>query len=187
MQQGQSQQEARLHVLDYWRVIRTRKAIVFAVFLLVILVATTITFLQPKIYAATTRIKIEQERPAVALTPEGQALPSYDPYFLQTQYEILQSQKVLHPVIERLNLIKVWADRRQPLAIPSIDLAFTRLKSQLAVRRYRDTSLIEVRVADEDPQLAALIANTIADIFEKNRLDVKRQQVLKGLNKLRDQ
>ena len=52
----------------------------------------------PKIFSAATRIKIEQERPAVSLTPEGQSIPSYDPYFLQTQYEILQSQKVLHPV-----------------------------------------------------------------------------------------
>ena len=186
MQQAQPLQEARLHVLDYWRVIKTRKAVVFAVFLLVMLVVTTITLLKPKLYLAITRIKVEQERPTVQVF-ENQAIPSYDPYFLQTQYEIIQSQKILHPVIERLNLMKVWADRHQPLAVASIDVAFMRLKNQISVRRFRDTSLIEISVLDEDPQLAAVIANTIADVFERERLEVKRQQVLKGLHKLRDQ
>lgn len=186
MQQAPSLQETRLHVLDYWRVIRTRKAVVFAVFLLVMLVTSVTTFLQQKIYTAVARIKVEQERPSVEVFQQ-QNIPTYDPYFLQTQYEILQSQKVLHPVIERLNLVKIWADRGQPLPGPSIDMAFTRLKGQVGVRRSRDTSLIEIKVSDEDPVLAALIANTIADVFERERLDVKRQQVLKGLNTLRGQ
>jgi polysaccharide biosynthesis transport protein len=186
IQQTQSLSEARLQVLDYWRVIRTRKAVVLAVFLLVVLVASTITFLQTRIYSASTRIKVEPERPTVQVFRQD-VVQSYDPYFLQTQYEIISSQKILNPVIERLNLMKIWADRHEPLAIASTDLAFTRLKGQVSVRRYRDTSLIEIAVQDEDPQLAALIANTIADVFEKERLQVKQDQVLKGLNKLREE
>ncbi len=141
MEQTQSFSEARLHFLDYWRVIRTRKAVVFAVFLLVVLVAATITLMQPRMYLASTRIRVEQERPNVEVfRPEN--YPTYDPYFLQTQYEILTSQKILHPVIEKINLMKIWADRHEPLPVPSIDLAFQRLKGQVGVRRYRDTSLI---------------------------------------------
>src|SRR5438045_825008 len=109
MQPSAPLQDTRLHVLDYWRVIKTRKAVVVAVFLLVVLVATTVTFLQPKSYTAIARIKVEQEQPTVAVF-EKEGIPSYDPYFLQTQYEILQSQKILHPTIERLNLMKVWDD-----------------------------------------------------------------------------
>jgi len=186
MQQNQSLSEARLQVLDYWRVIRTRKAVVLAVFLLVVLVASTITFLQTRIYAAATRIKVEPERPTVEVFRQ-ELVRGYDPYFLQTQYEIIQSQKILNPVIERLNLMKIWADRHQPLAVPSLDVAFTRLKGQVIVRRFRDTSLIEIAVMDEDPQLAAQIANTIADTFEKDRLQVKQDEVLKGLTKLREE
>jgi len=186
MQQSQPSQEARLHFLDYWRVIKTRKAVVFVVFLLVVLVAATVTYFQPKIYAGDTRIKVEQERPSVEVFQQ-QAVPAYDPYFLQTQYEIIQSQKTLYPVIERLNLIKRWEELRHPLPIPTMEFALQRLKNQLAVRRYRDTSLIEIVVTEEDPNLAADISNTIADEFEKERLDVKRQQVLKGIDKIRDE
>jgi capsular exopolysaccharide synthesis family protein len=186
MQQPASFQEARLQFLDYWRVIKTRKAVVFAVFLLVVLVATTVTFLQPKIYASACRIKVEQEKPTVDVF-SANYVPSYDPYFLRTQYEIIQSQKILHPVIEKLNLIKVWAERNRPLPLPTMDLAFQRLKGQIGVRPFRDTSLIEIIVYDEDPQLAAYLANSIAEVFEKQRLEEKRRQVLKGLDKLREE
>jgi len=186
MQQSQGFSEDRLQFLDYWRVIKTRKAVVVAIFLLVVLVSATVTFMQTKIYASGARIKVEQEKPTVDIF-QSQFVPSYDPYFLQTMYEIIQSQKILHPVIERMNLMKVWAEMGRPLPLPSMDLAFSRLKGQIAVRRFRDTSLIEIVVFDEDPQMAARLANTIAEVFEKERLEEKRRQVLKGLEKLKDE
>src|ERR1051326_4106293 len=108
MDTTQASPETRLHFLDYWRVIRTRKVIVFLVFLLVVLTVFTITLFQPKIYMASARIKVEPERPIVSMTSDGRDMPIYDPYFLQTQYEIIQSQKILYAVIERLNLTQVW-------------------------------------------------------------------------------
>ncbi len=183
MDSTQAAPEVRLHFLDYWRVIRTRKAIVFAVFVLVVLVASVVTYFQPKIYMSATRIQVEQERPSVAVFTQQQ-MPSYDPYFLQTQYEIIQSQKILYPVIQRLELQKRYAEGGQPLPL---ETAIKRLKANLGVRRYRDTSLIEISVLDKDPAQAAEIANTIAEIFESDRLDVKRQQTARGLEKLRDE
>jgi polysaccharide biosynthesis transport protein len=174
--------EVRLNFLDYWRVIKTRKAIVFVVFLLVVLVAATVTFFQQKIYVSSVRIKVEQERPSVAVF-EQQFIPAYDPYFLQTQYEIIQSQKTLYPVIERLNLQKRWSAGEQ---LSSVEVVFRRLKGELGIRRFRDTSLIEIVVQDQDPVLAAEIANAIADVFERERLEVKREQTVKGINKLRE-
>ena len=174
--------ETRLHFLDYWRVIRTRKVIVFLVFLLVVLTVFTITIFQPKLYTASARIKVESERPTVSLE-SGRDYSTYDPFFLQTQYEIIQSQKILYPVIDRLNL------RRTPgsdVEVPQ-DIAFKRLKAQLSVRRFRDTSLIEITVFDHDGGRAAEIANTVAEIFERDRMEVKRQQTQKGIDKLREE
>jgi len=42
--------ETTLHFLDYWRVIRSRKEIVMAVFFLVVITGTAYTFTLPKIY-----------------------------------------------------------------------------------------------------------------------------------------
>jgi succinoglycan biosynthesis transport protein ExoP len=175
-------QESRLHFLDYWRVIKTRKIIIFLVFLLVVLIVFTLTLFQPKIYMAAVRIKVEAEKPTVALF-EATQVSGYDPYFLQTQYEIIQSQKILYPVILRLGLQRTWGGG---VDLP-MDSALKRLKGQLSVRRYRDTSLIEIGVHGPDGRLAAEIANTIAEVFERDRLEVKRQQTQKGLDKLRDE
>ena len=160
MDTTQASPETRLHFLDYWRVIRTRKVIIFLVFLLVVLTVFTITLFQPKIYMASVRIKVEPEKPSVAIT-DVRDYPIYDPYFLQTQYEIIQSQKILYPVMERLNLQQVWGgDTKLPM-----DMALKRLKGELSVRRFRDTSLIEITVYDHSGALAAEIANTIAEVL----------------------
>jgi capsular exopolysaccharide synthesis family protein len=174
--------ESRLHFLDYWRVIKTRKVIIFLVFLLVVLTVFTVTLFQPKIYMAATRIKVEQEKPTVQVF-EAAPTAGYDPFFLRTQYEIIQSQKILYPVIERLGLQKAWGGGT---ALP-MDFAFMRLKGQLVVRAYRDTSLIEIGVQSPNGGEAAEIANKIAEVFERDRLEVKRQQTQKGLDKLRDE
>ena len=58
---NQPQQETRLHFLDYWRIIRIRKAIIITVFLITAIVATAVTFLLPESYASTAQIKIEPD------------------------------------------------------------------------------------------------------------------------------
>ena len=42
------QQETKLHFLDYWRIIRIRKTVILAVFLLVVITATLVTFILPE-------------------------------------------------------------------------------------------------------------------------------------------
>lgn len=183
MQTTTLSQEARIHFVDYWRVIKTRWPFVLIVLLVTLLITTVVTLLQPKLYSSSLRMKVEQDRPTVAVF-EREQYPTYDPYFLQTQFEILQSRRILDPVVERLNLQRVWgsADEELPVSI-----AAERLRRRMNARRFRDTSLIEIVVRDTDPRLAAAIANTIAEVFEKDRLEFKRQQTMRGLEKLREE
>ena len=53
--------EAKLHFLDYWRVIRIRKAIIITVFLITAIIATAVTFILPESYASTCKIKVEND------------------------------------------------------------------------------------------------------------------------------
>ena len=61
LQQIQPQPEARLHFLDYWRIIRIRKAIIITVFLITAIIATAVTLLLPESYASTAQIRIEPD------------------------------------------------------------------------------------------------------------------------------
>src|SRR5277367_3921289 len=97
--------EAKLHFLDYWRIIRIRKTVILAVFLLVVITATIVTFILPEAYSSRARIKIERDVTDVAgVNGERTVSGVYDPYFIQTEFEVIQSEKILDQVIERLDL-----------------------------------------------------------------------------------
>jgi uncharacterized protein involved in exopolysaccharide biosynthesis len=82
--------EAKLHFLDYWRVIRIRKAIIITVFLITAIIATAVTFILPESYASTCRIKVENDVADISGGGSMTAANSpYDPYFIQTTFEIM--------------------------------------------------------------------------------------------------
>src|SRR5438874_13545993 len=101
--------EVKLHFLDYWRIIRIRKTVILAVFLLVAITTTLVTFILPESYASTVRMKVEKESPDVAGLGGERAYMGYDPYWIQDQFETIGSKSILYQVIENLHLNKVWA------------------------------------------------------------------------------
>ena len=60
--------ETKLHFLDYWRIIRIRKTVIIAVFLLVAITATFVTFFLPVSYSSKATIKIERDSTDVSIS-----------------------------------------------------------------------------------------------------------------------
>ncbi len=123
------------------------------VFLAVFGTAAIITFLMPKSYLGTARIEVSKPL----------ADQSFDPYFLQTQFEVIRSDEVLLSVVEPLHLAERWASRfglTEPL--PERDLLQI-LRSSLNVRQSRSTSVVEIHYYGKSPGEAAAIANAIAE------------------------
>src|SRR4051812_40460201 len=143
---GQQQQpESKLHFLDYWRIIRIRKTVILAVFLLVLLTTTAVTFIMPETYMSTARIEVGKDTPDITSLLQMQQLQSpYDPYFIQTEFEKIKSQKVLKPVIENLHLQSEWGKRYGRDNLKMQD-AYKILLGQIDLRQSRNTSLIEIR------------------------------------------
>ena len=182
-------QDSKLHFLDYWRIIRIRKTVIFAVFLLVVLTTTIVTYWLPKYYSSTVRVAVEKDVSDIAgLFEFRQSSTSFDPYFIQTEFEKIQSKSVLYSVItnKELNLTQKWAKRFS--LTQSIDTmeAYTMLKKRIDVRQYRNTSLIEIRVLSEDKDEAALIANCIADSYREWRLEQRKQASKRGIKTLQE-
>src|SRR5688500_19776900 len=92
--------EVKLHFLDYWRIIRIRKTVILAVFLLVTITTTVVTFILPKTYASTVRIKVEKDAPDLEGLSQNFNRGNYDPYWVTTEFETIQSKSVLHQVIQ---------------------------------------------------------------------------------------
>ncbi|MCX6904235.1 MAG: Wzz/FepE/Etk N-terminal domain-containing protein [Verrucomicrobia bacterium] len=179
--------ETKLHFLDYWRIIRIRKTVILAVFLLVSLTTTLVTFILPEAYSSTVRIQVEKDSPDVAGVTERTYLPAYDPYWIQTEFEKIQSKTVLYKVIERLGLNQVWAKKYKDTGTLPNDVTFMILKSMLDVRQSRNTSLIEIRVVSEKAFEAAQIANKIAEIYGETRRSKRQEVTERGIVVLREQ
>ncbi|MSU21158.1 MAG: polysaccharide biosynthesis tyrosine autokinase [Pedosphaera sp.] len=163
--------ETKLHFLDYWRIIRIRKTVILAVFLLVVLTTTAVTFILPESFSSTVRIEVGKDTTDIApLLMGGQGPASYDPYFITTEFEKIRSKTVLHQVITNMGLQTKWIERFHTEGELKLDEVFQILSKQIDLRQTRNTSLIEIRVYSEDPKEAADIANKIADVYTKLRL-----------------
>jgi polysaccharide biosynthesis transport protein len=90
---------------------------------------------------------------------------------------------VLYPVIDRLDLQRKWGSTGEPL--PK-EVANKRLLGMLSLQEVRNTNLIQIDVYSTDPQEAALLANTIADVYMEQRISEQQSLVSKGLDQMVD-
>src|SRR5262245_45545724 len=94
--------ENKLHFLDYWRIIRMRKALILTVFFLVVITTTLFTqFVLQKQYASMVCIEVNRSHSAVPLAGGTMGI-SYDPYWIQTEFRKIESRSILEPVITNL-------------------------------------------------------------------------------------
>ena len=73
----------KLHILDYWRIIRVRFVTILLVFLLTAVTTTVVTLFLPKTYMSLSRISIEKDTSDIAPLLGMQSGPTaFDPYHL---------------------------------------------------------------------------------------------------------
>ena len=181
---SQPTQETKLHFLDYWRIIRIRKTVILAVFLLVVITATLVTFILPESYASTARIKIERDVSDISGLAERPMGLGYDPYFIQTEFEVIKSERVLGKVIELLDLNNFWGKKFQGGDKLKTSETMLILKGKMQLSPIRNTSLLEIKVFSEDKDEAAKIANAIADVYRDYRHEQRTKLTVGGLSAL---
>ena len=108
---------------------------------------------------------------------------SYDPYFIQTTFEIIQSDAVLGKVVDALKLDEAWANNYGGGKLEK-KTAIALLKKRLDLKPVRNTKLIEIGATSDQPEEAAKIANAVADAYRSYRLETRRQTTTKGMEVL---
>jgi succinoglycan biosynthesis transport protein ExoP len=170
---------------DFLQILRLRKALIALILTLVVVTAAGVTAFLPRWYLATTKVRVEKPEGEVKLF-QAQANTGYDPYFLQDQFKIMQSEKILYPVIERLGLnARLATSVGASVALPSSVTYRYLVDKMLRVESQRSSSLIEINVFAQEPQLAADIANEIARTYNNDRLALATSDQSEGLAHLR--
>ena len=175
--------ETKLHFLDYWRIIRLRRSLILVVFLLCVMTSTLLTIWLPKQYSSMVRIEVQKDTPEVPMAEMRQATIGTDPYFLTTQFKIIESYSILTNVIDTLHLDEKLA-QQNGYTHWTRDETFDYLSKRVSVDQTRMTSLIEISVRNPDKQLAADIVNGIAEAYRKARLEAWRETRGGGITSL---
>ena len=140
-----------------------------AVFLLVVTTATVVTFILPETYRGTATINIQCESPKASGSnrDSNRGFSNVDPYFLMTEFEVIQSHYVLGKVMEnpKLNLKEKWAVKFNGGKPLSTQEAINLLRHFIDLRPVRGTSLIYIHAYRDTPDEAAQIANAVARAY----------------------
>lgn len=151
-------------------------SVFITVFLTTVIIATGVTFILPESYCSTARIKVDM--------PMSSTNAYYDPYFIQTEFEVIQSRALLSQVVEKLNLNEVWGRKyflgKKGFAGGTLktDQSLQILKARLSFATVRNTNLIAITAYSEDRREAADLANAVAEVYRDYNVGKKSVEIM---------
>ena len=192
------EQEETLDFVEYWKSISKRKWAILAFGVAVAMVAAVIVFVMTPVYRSTVTVLIDSTKSKVISIDEvyGGFAENHD-YFL-TQVEILKSPDIALKTITKLKLwdnpefdprkkedsltskllTAVGYSESTPKKWDEDSLAkavLSKFTKQLSIEPVRLSLLVKVNFESTDKQLAAQVANTMANSFIDSDLDVRFQ------------
>lgn len=166
----------------------TFRAVFVGVFLLVFGISVVTSFLMPESYASTARLKVEPDENSMFPGHSSSSpMTAYDPYFIQTTFEIIEDRVVLGKVIEALNLNVIWGKKYNGGETLKTTETMKFLKGRMSLKPVRTTKLIEITVYSEDKLEAACLANAIAQSYQDYRENSRKEAAAKGIAVLQNQ
>ena len=138
-----------------------------AVFLSIFSTVALVTFLEPEVYSSVARIKVERGMDARDTVNQPTAFS--DPWFIETEFQVIQSSLILDKVVDNLDLNTVWGNRLYGGYRLKKDEARLLLRNKASLRRERNTALIDIEAKSDDKEEAARIANEIAIVYQQHQ------------------
>lgn len=155
--------EEELDLLQIWEALKKRWLIIVAIPLIAALTSGIVSFYIIKpIYQASTTLIVGKKASNDLAQQAGQLL----------EYNVLMANKQLAKTYETIAKSRtVEAD-----VIDQLDLALTpeQLNEKVTVSSVKDTEVLAISVEDQDPALAAEIANTMAQKFSDSVIEIKK-------------
>jgi capsular exopolysaccharide synthesis family protein len=179
MNPSSQQQEASLHAIDYWQVIKNRYGVILLTLLLVFMTASVITYVMPKRFESFATIEVKpRER---TIDPLGGMMsssgPTMTPQFFGTEFEKIKSRNSLSRVIVNLDLTSKWST--DPETVLSI------LKGIVGTENIRGTDLIQIRVRHTNKEDARDITAEVASSYKEYRNDLESKTQDRSVNEIR--
>ncbi|MBL9133573.1 MAG: polysaccharide biosynthesis tyrosine autokinase [Verrucomicrobiaceae bacterium] len=173
---NESGSDLQKHAMDTWQVIRNRLGLITLSFLLVFAAAAVLTYIMPRKYRGRVEMTIERQPNAVAVfAKDFDNRQGFTPEYIKTQTETISKPATLYPVMEKLELTKRWE-------MPSTQAALARMRGNLDVQSSLRSDFVSIEFYDQDAQLAADIANNVAESYMSQHIKIETEQKQKSLD-----
>lgn len=193
--------DQEIHLRDYYHVIKKRKQVVGLFAAITFALVFLATFAVTPLYEADTQVLIEKNKES-DLTVTGGVL-SYDPEFLQTQFEIIKSNNVVYRVIDRLKLDTQYRrhflganDGFLSASLAGIKSFFSEsgkgetlglqakeptdadriaeiIQKRIETKPQRNTKIVLVTYQDPNPVMSSMVVNAMVDSYMAELLEIK--------------
>jgi len=190
---------ADAHITDYLKVLSRRRWMAGATFLVVFVSTLIYSFTATPLYSGQVQLLIEAENPNVVSFKEVIEQEKATNDYYQTQYRILQSRSLARRVLDRLNLWGEFKPAARPASPLASALAWARggagkppsaeppaadetreqsqaldlFLAQLVVTPVRNSRLVNVEFVSPRPELAARVANGVAQEYIAQSLEFR--------------
>ncbi len=190
-----SQREAPLDLLAYWRVLRKRRWTVLTLFVTVWLLVLIGTLKMRPVFEARGLIEIEKENPNFLTVKELFELETVSDTYLETQYKVLRSDALARRVIQQLRLDRIpefnpaasaagtvaAASGPEPAPGPeTLEATLASYHQRLAITPVKRSRLVEISFQSHDPELAAAVVNALTENYIDQSLEVRWQATQKA-------
>ena len=177
MQAPQNNNEAALHAVDYWQVIKNRYGVILMTLLLVFMTAAVITYVMPKKYESKAVVQVKPSvRVGEALGNGNSTTQPMTQNFFPTEFEVIRSQLTLKFVVQQLSLMTQWGVTEEQ--------ALGTLRSIVDAQNIRGTDLIEIRVKHTSAEDARNISKEVYEAYKMRREEKERLILEEGMKEL---
>ncbi|MBL9184415.1 MAG: polysaccharide biosynthesis tyrosine autokinase [Verrucomicrobiaceae bacterium] len=164
--------ELQKHAMDTWQVVKNRLGLISLSFILIFAAAAVLTYIMPRKYRGHVEMTIERITQDINVFDRnrGDSL-AFTQEYIKTQFETITKPTTLYPVIEKLDLTKRWE-------LPSRQATLGKLRANLETQSMLRSDFVVIDYYDQDPRLAATIANEIARSYmaQRNNIETERKQ-----------
>jgi capsular exopolysaccharide synthesis family protein len=179
-QTSPQQNEAALHALDYWQVVKNRYGIILLTLLLVFMTAAVITYVMPKKYESTATVEVKPRSsgisPLGSMMNEASGANRTTPQFFGTEFEKIKSSNSLAKVVQNLDLVNKWGvDKETAVQI---------LKGIVNTQNIRGTDLISITVRHTNKEDARDVTAEVAHSYKTYRAEIENRDGDKALYEL---
>lgn len=191
---GAEEAEA-LDLMSYLRVIQRRKWGIIGLAVFITLLATVIVYMMTPIYSSSVSILVEQNKSKLATMDSAYSSAMSDQIYYQTQVDMLKSRVLMEGVVDKLKLTtnpvfnmpvesslvhRLMSGLGMNAEKPVIrdegkvrERIAKRLSGMVTIEPSRTSQMIKISVESTDKNLAASIANSVADTYIDLDLEAK--------------